>query len=851
MGDGRPDSGPHEAAGAPEQTRALQLASGLAVASLFLAAGAFCLTRATDTDLWWHLASGDLIRRTGVIPRADPFSFTVIGNRWIDIHWLFQVVLSLLHERGGLRLLDLFRIALILGSLGIVYTRCRRVAAPATAVAVLLLTILACQERFLTRPEIVSWLLMVTVLLALQKALDAGTRSGRRRILFVVLPLLHLVWVNVQGLFILGPVFLTLALLAAACGYLRARVKAPDGGVSPAGGAERDPDRVIDFLAALALCALVCLVNPYGAAALRLPFDLLFSHLGGETLLSRTIAEFRPPLSGYLVTPAIVAFGVLAIVTLVSILMDLPRARPFDLLVIGATLAVALKARRNIPIFALAAAPILALHLSALLRHGVAASARLAARLRAAQVVASIVLAGACLGLTADVATNRFYLRRPTERWFGSGEIPGYFPEDAAGFVAGAGIPGQVFHSLAVGGYLIHAWGGERGVFIDGRNDPYLDGVLAEYLKAIADPAAFEETVRRYQIAAVLWPHHRALEARPLLSYLAGGHGWALVHLDEAAAVYLRADLISAARLGERPFPPGVDRREVYQALYRRLEARPFSGPPIREIALGEFFSVSGDAAGAEYFYGRALERLPSSAPILHGHALALERLGRTAEARAEYERAVSADRDFLPAASALGAMFLDEGRQDEAERLIEAAYRGGERGSRLLLARARLFDRKGDVPHALGAYRDALLRSPRDTAILRALAQFYVSHGEASTALPFYTAAAEADPGDPAIAREMAELLERLGRVTAALDVVRDAARRAVDRLDGDRTGSWTLASPGRDEDRRLLLLAADLERRAGDGARASDYLAALSRAGLLAGDKPEGAGAEEERRR
>jgi len=828
--DGQPD-------GAPASGRALRLAAGAAVASCFVAAAAFCLTRATDTDLWWHLASGDLIRRTGEIPRADPFSFTVVGNRWVDIHWLFQVVLSFLYERGGLRALDLFRMGLILGGLAIVYRRCRQVAAPATAVAVLLLTTLACQERFLMRPEIVSWLLMVTAILALRKGLDAGTRAERGRILFVVLPLLQLVWVNVQGLFILGPVLIALALTAVSYGYLRA----------PRAG--RDPDRVVDFLVALALSALVCLANPYGAAALRLPFDLLFSHLGGETLLSRTIVEFRPPFSGYLVTPAIVAFGVLVVVTLASILLDLPRVRPFDLLVTAATLALALKARRNIPIFGLAAAPILAEHLSAVVRPLVVRPAWLG-RLRAAPVVACVLLAGVCLGLTADVASNRFYLRRPTERWFGSGEIPGYFPEDAARFVAGAGIPGQVFHSLAVGGYLMHAWGGERGVFIDGRNDPYLDGVLAEYLRAIADPAAFEETVRRYQIAAVLWPHQRALEARSLLSYLAGGHGWALVHLDEAAAVYLRADLISAARLGDQPFPPGADRSGVYAALARLLDARPFAGPPIREIALGEFFSVSGDAAGAEYFYGLALDRLPSSAPVLYGHALALERLGRTAEARAGYEKAVAADRHFLPAAAAVGAMLLDEGRQDEAERLIEAAYRGGERGSRLLLARAGLFDRKEDVPRALAAYRDALVRNPRDTSILRALAQFYVRRGEPSTALPFYTAAAEADPGDPAIAREMAELLERLGRVTAALDVARDAARRAVERLGGDRTTSWAQSSSGRDEDRRLLLLAADLERRAGDGTRAADYLAALSRAGLLGGETAGKAGATEERR-
>src|SRR5207245_3967466 len=189
-------------------------------------------------------------------------------------------------------------------------------------------------------------------------------------------------------------------------------------------------------------------------------------------------------------------------------------------------------------------------------------------------------------------------------------------------YLASSGIPGNVLPSLSAGGYLIHAWAGERGVFIDGRNDPYLAGVLESYLKAVADPAAFEEIVRRYQITAVLWPHQRALEGRALLSYLARGRGWVLIHLDAGAAVYLRADLMSPARLSDGPFPPGHDRGEVYEDLARRLAGRPFEGPPIREIALGEFFNASGDPAGAEFFYRTALQRLPRSAPVLYGHAL-------------------------------------------------------------------------------------------------------------------------------------------------------------------------------------------------------------------------------------
>ena len=79
-----------------------------------------------------------------------------------------------------------------------------------------------------------------------------------------------------------------------------------------------------------------------------------------------------------------------------------------------------------------------------------------------------------------------------------------------------------------------------------------------------------------------------------------------------------------------------------------------------------------------------------------------------------------------------------------------------------------------------------------------------------------------------------MAVLLLRLGRTSAALDVCRDAAGRAVDRLAGGVTGDWTVGEGTREDDRRLLQFAASLEADAGDRARATKYLEALARAGM-----------------
>ncbi|MBI4169832.1 MAG: tetratricopeptide repeat protein [Acidobacteria bacterium] len=805
--------------------RAVRVAGVLAAFAFFALVGALCLTRITDTDLWWHLASGDLILRTGTVPRADPFSYTVPGQRWIDIHWLFQAALAGIHARGGLRALTAVAAALVLALFAILYVRGRRLAGNSAVLGVLVVAGLACQERFLTRPEVVSWILLAIVLSALDRALAAGTRRERRRILWIALPAVHVVWANVQGLFMLGPALLSLALVAAAAEHWR----------SPE--ARRDPDRPIDLLVALAAAALASLVNPYGAAALRLPLEQFFGHLGGVSLVSRTIAEFQPTLSSRPVTASIVAFWILVFLAALALLLNAGRVRLFEVLVAGAALYAALRARRNIPIFAIAVTPLLLRNAA-----GAAAAWRTArwpaARRRAAALV-PVFLAALCLFLTFDVVSNRFFLRPPTERWWGIGTIPHYFPEEAARFVTESRIPGNVFHSLSIGGYLIHAWGGGRGVFIDGRNDPYVGGILETYLKAVTDAEAFEGAVRRYQITAVLWPHQRALEGRALLSYLARGNGWTLAHLDAGGAVYLRADIVSARQAAEAPFRPGRDRREVYEDLARELRASPFGGPPIREIALGEFFRVTEDPRGAEFFYGRALERLPRNPWLLHHHAQSLESQGRIGEARASNDRALAADPEYLPAVGARGSFLLEDGDLEEAARLIDRAYRGGERGARLLLARARLFDRQGRTREAVAAYQEALRRSPRDAAALLELGRLYARHGEEAAALSFFTSAAEADRDDPEAAREMAELLEKLGRAAAALDVAREAGRRTLDRMEKERaTGDGTSGGPlpaAREADRRLLLLAARLEVRSGAPERAALWLEALSRAGLL----------------
>lgn len=744
-------------------TKPARVLSAAAVAALFLLVAAFTWTKVVDTDLFWHLSSGEWILAHHAVPRVEPFSYTAAGKPWVDIHWAYQVAVALIHRAFGIAGLTVARSLLILGLFALLYVRGRRGGCGRGAVtATLLLAAIVSQERFLMRPEIVSWLLMAACLAILDgvfaaSAEDARARADRRMRLWVALPLLQLLWVNVQSLFILGPVLIALAIAAAAAEMLRR----PDGATGPSTAP------IGDLLGSLGLVLLACLANPYGAQAIRLPLEAFFSHLGGESLLSRSIAEFQPTLSGNLLTPPVLSFLLLAGLTIAALLRNLRRARLFDLLVTAAMLVVALRARRNLPLFAIAAVPIL-------LRSAAAAPGRwrawAAARWRPA--LGCALLAAAAGGLSVDVASDRYFQRWPTELWFGSGLIPHYFPEDAARFVVESGIKGQVFHSFSVGGYLMHAWGGRRPVFIDGRNDPYLDGVLESYIAAVASPEIFEQVARRAGVDAVLWPHFRAVEGRALLAYLARAPGWQLAHLDPAAAVFVRTESEATTAAGSRSAPavaaPAMSAKNADDRdrdLARRLDERPFAGPPIRDIALAEFFSVIGDLNGAAYFYRRALDRMPDNAPLLHDYAVALERQGRPAEARAAHERAAAVDPGFLPSVGAVGAARVEAGKLDEGELLLERAYRGGVREPGVMIGRARLREKRGDLAAAVAVYQEALNAAPTDSVLLRDLARFYVRHDENEAALSVYDLAVAADPGDRAGASEHDALRQKLGR--------------------------------------------------------------------------------------
>jgi hypothetical protein len=187
---------------------------GVVWMSLFLVVVfASSLFRIEDGDTWWHLKTGQLIRESFQVPRADPYSLLSPGKRWVDHEWLFQVLVHEIDAAFGVRGLVVFRAATVLLVFTVLFFYTRREGVPSEkALFLLSLAFVVARSRFFVRPEIVSFLLFALLLFTLLS-------PPKRPVVRYGLPiLLMLVWANVHATCVYG----VLAAFAIAAGELLA-----------------------------------------------------------------------------------------------------------------------------------------------------------------------------------------------------------------------------------------------------------------------------------------------------------------------------------------------------------------------------------------------------------------------------------------------------------------------------------------------------------------------------------------------------------------------------------------------------------------------------------------------------
>lgn len=508
--------------------------------SVVAVAAALSLRRLDDFDTWWHLAAGRWIVSEGSVPSTDTLSFTVPDHAWTNLQWLYDVCLYGLYSVGGENALVIAAAA----GFTVAIWLCLRVAllklGEVPAALLTLWGVLVLEERFIIRPEMVSFpLLALTIWLLV----TAGRDCGRR--LWMLAPLMA-AWVNSHSLFVIGMV----AIGGVTGGVLLSRrMPVPEGWRNPDCWTAETERRL---LIAAALCAAATVLNPFLIEGALFPLHLM-SRIDGSNSVFQAIGEFRRPFSNYFTTFSITAYqsfffasiGVMFVACFAAAGRRRrgaerdPAVPGFDIglaLVFAALAYLSVLARRNIGIFAIGAIPICALALSAIIDR---LPARTRDSLHRLGDFAAPLIVVLCVLLVGTTVTNKYYRWSSVSREFGVGTFETNFPIHAAEFAAEHEFPGRVYNDLTAGGYL--TWGpvAPGGVFIDGRLEVYDTEFFSAYMQGLNNPRVWAEQAEKYDINTVVL-FHRWGNRHRLIHVLRSDPRWTLVYFDEVAIVFVR-----------------------------------------------------------------------------------------------------------------------------------------------------------------------------------------------------------------------------------------------------------------------------------------------------------------------
>ena len=465
------------------------------------------------SDTWWHLRSGQYILENRAILFSDPFSSSKAGQPWIDHSWLAQILLYLLYTLGGWPALALAVAALATLAFWLVWKQLEGNSFIAAFTAIL--GAIVSSVVWTARPQMISFLLTAVIAYLLYRF---KYQQGK---LLPWLPLLMLLWANIHGGFAIGLMLLLVYVVGETLNHLTHHQDDP---LVPWSG--------LKYLLLVSLLSLVVVViNPYTWRMWIYPFQTV-----GIGALRDFIQEWQSPDFHLPYTQPFILMLVLLIIALARAGR---RADWTDLTMLALWTAWSLFAGRNIAVFGLVAAPILARYANAAWTHQRQLwgyTQLISARSLRPSLFMSLVNWGLLILIimAALVKISIPLLPKTTLQVEQSSE-----PYYAVEFIRREHPPGPMFNSYDWGGYLMFKLWPDYPVYIDGRTDLYDDAFIRRYIEVMVANDGWQQTLAEDGINLVIVESNstlaRFLEQEPV---------WTEVYRDDMAVIFTRKLMI-------------------------------------------------------------------------------------------------------------------------------------------------------------------------------------------------------------------------------------------------------------------------------------------------------------------
>jgi hypothetical protein len=458
-----------------------------------------------DPDVWWHLRVGHWMVDNGRLPSHDLFTFTVPDRVWTDHEYLTEVLMWLIYSATGATGLAIVFGLITWAGFWLIYRQVRR--QPFVIVGLgLAIGALAGWPIWGPRAQMITFALSCLELYWLQ-----GYLSGRSRALNFF-PLVMAVWANLHGGWVIGFVWLGVALVAELAGWALDRS-------NPAHKAH------VRFLGIVIGASLVAvLATPHGLSLYLYPFQTQ-----GSVAQQKLIVEwFSPDFHQIFLRP----FEAMVFIVIAGFALRRPRI--YDFLLTMVALGLALQSVRHVALFVAVATPVMIRTYSDYWRE--LASSRgwkfppLARPLFAftTAVVLVVIIVVALVKIDANISPA-------TQAKLDASS----YPIGAADWLqAHPDVGTRMYNQYGWGGYLAYRFypAANRKVFIFGEAELMGDPLLNQYNDVQNLRPDWKAILDQYHVDYVIFNRGEALS-----NVLATQPEWTLVYQDSVAVIYVRA----------------------------------------------------------------------------------------------------------------------------------------------------------------------------------------------------------------------------------------------------------------------------------------------------------------------
>lgn len=486
-----------------------------------------------DLDLWLHLRMGDWILQNRMVPSVDVLSASFLGQPWMNHEWLFQILLAGTKSAFGMDGLIILQMCVVMTTFFVAFLMVHDENRYLVVAPLFYLMFLVYQTRFTIRPDIFSVFFLVILLFVLSRYLN---RAWSLAFVFI----LQVVWGNMHGFALWGPVIVGLGWLAEA---MKRKCPLPYSW-SEEGRLQDHEFRRLGWM--FGVMVLAMFINPQGVEGAWYPLKTLLGMGGSNQVFFENITELQRSLtfSTLFDVHKSMPFKALIVVSGLSFIMNRRRIDIGALMLWIVFLLFSLSAVRNMVYFAFIAFFATMLNVSRMrILDYFPLSFRGVRVMYVAGALVSFVLILNFTGYAARVSQLGYYDFQRYER---KSEFLGIdqrtFPHEAADFLLEHEITGNFFNNFNVGAYLVGRLFPQIMVYIDGRTELRGADFFKKYQKIWdeGDTIAFDEEVEKYQLTGVFLGISASNLPQELLKNLYTSADWKVVYFDYDALIFLR-----------------------------------------------------------------------------------------------------------------------------------------------------------------------------------------------------------------------------------------------------------------------------------------------------------------------